>query len=196
MDQRVKRICGALLGFTSVNFAVYSLMFRRPRKHWEQDSYDCAIVCGCQADETGEPTDILKSRVEKAVELWKKQKVRYLILSGGAVHNEYVEAEVMKEYAVKLGVPEESIVEEKKAVSTYHNLQYAARIMRHCGFSDCVVVTSGWHLRKADHYARRARVRYVMAPADAPAGLGQKEIIRLYLETALHMYLNMWKGYY
>lgn len=192
----IKEAGSAVSAFVAVNLIIYSLMFRRPKKHWEQDSYDCAVVCGCSADENGRPTDTMKSRVDKAVELWKSQKVGYLVLSGGAVYNDFIEAEVMKQYAMDQGVPEAYILEEKKAVSTYHNLQYAAEVMRNCGFADCVVVTSGWHLRKADHYARRAKVRYVMAPADEPEGQNWRETLRLYLETAIHMYVNMWKGYY
>lgn len=194
--RRVLGICGGTAAFVFANLVVYSLMFRRPKKHWEQDSYDCAVVCGCRADEEGRPTEILKSRVEKAVDLWRNQKVRYLLLSGGAVHNAHVEAEVMKAYAMELGVPEAYIVEEKQAVSTYHNLKYAAEIMKSCGFADCVVVTSGWHLRKADHYARRAGLRYVMVPADEPKNRKKPELVRLYIETAFHMYVNMWKGLY
>lgn len=65
----------------------------------------CAIVCGYPADEEGKTTALMKARVEKAVELWKDKRVKYLILSGGAVRNPFVEAEVMKAYAVSLGVP-------------------------------------------------------------------------------------------
>ena len=184
------------LGFAAANGLVFLTMFRTPKKRWDQDVYDCAVVCGCQADEDGQPSNMLKSRVEKAVELWKEKKVKYLIMSGAAVHNEYVEAEIMKRYAMELGVPSEYVLEEKQAVSTYHNLQYAACMMEHCGFQDCVVVTNGWHLRKADHYARRAGVSYVMAAADRPEGMTRVKAMLLHITVNLHMYWNMWKGYY
>ncbi len=57
-------------------------------------------------------------------------------------------------------------------------------------------MTSGWHLRKADHYARRAGLAYVMVRAKEPEGQSLKETLSLYWETNLHMYLNLWKGYY
>lgn len=183
-------------GFLAVNGLLFCMMFRCPKKRWEQDRYDCAIVCGCQVGEDGVPSDMLKARVEKAVELWKEKKVQYLIMSGAAVHNEYIEAEAMKRYAIELGVSEEYILEEKQAVSTYHNLVHSTRMMRHCGFKDCVVVTNSWHLRKADHYARQSGMRYVMVASDAPKGQSMKETIRLHIQTNLHMYVNMWKGYY
>ena len=103
------------LGFLGVQLAVFWILFPNPKKRWEQDTYDCALVCGYHAKEDGSPTDVMKKRVEKAVELWKERKVRYLLLSGGAVANPYVEAEVMKKYALELGVPEQYLVLEKRA---------------------------------------------------------------------------------
>ena len=87
---------GASLGFLGIQLAVFWILFPNPKKRWEQDTYDCALVCGYHAKEDGSPTDVMKKRVEKAVELWKERKVRYLLLSGGAVANPHVEAEVMK----------------------------------------------------------------------------------------------------
>lgn len=196
MKNHIYKLNWITAGFLTMNGILFCMMFRSPKKRWEQDRYDCAIVCGCQVKEDGIPSDMLKARVEKAVELWKEKKVRYLIMSGAAVHNTYVEAEAMKRYAMELGVPEEYILEEKQAVSTYHNLIHSTRMMKNCGFRDCVVVTNSWHLRKADHYARQSGMRYVMEAADAPKGQSLKETIRLHIQTNLHMYVNMWKGYY
>ena len=196
MKNRAYRLLWITSGFAAANLALFGLMFRKPKKRWEQDAYDCAGVCGCQVGADGTPSKRLAARVEKAVELWKDKKVKYLIMSGAAVSNTFVEASVMKRYAMELGVPEEYILEEKQAVSTYHNLLYASQMMEHCGFKDCVVVTNGWHLRKADHYARKAGVKYVMAASKRPEGDGLLTTIGLYLKTDIHMYVNMWKGYY
>ena len=183
-------------GFLAAHIFLFCVIFRAPKKRWEQDSYDCAIVCGCRVKADGVPSDTLKARVEKGVELWKEKKVKYLIMSGAAVHSDYVEAEAMKRYAMELGVPGEYILEEKQAVSTYHNLLYSCRMMQNCNFQDCVVVTSGWHLRKADHYTRSKGVRYVMAAAKNPKKQKFLEILWLHVRTNVQMYLNMWRGYY
>lgn len=196
MKDRKEKMKWMAAGFLAAHIFLFCVMFRAPKKRWEQDSYDCAIVCGCRVKEDGEPTDTLKARVDKAVELWKEKKVKYLIMSGAAVHSDYVEAEAMKRYAMELGVPGEYILEEKQAVSTYHNLQYSCQMMRNCNFRDCVVVTSGWHLRKADHYTRQKGVPYVMAAADNPGKQKALEILWLHVRTNVHMYLNMWRGYY
>lgn len=184
------------LGFTALNLCIFCIQFQRPKKRWEQDTYECAVVLGCPAAKDGQPSAILRTRVEKAVELWREKKVGYLIMSGGAVRNSYIEAEVMKDYARKLGVPSNYILEEKGSVSTYHNLLHVSRMMERCAFRDCVVVTSRWHLRKADHYARKQRLRYVMVPSENPVGYPFMKIISLYMKTSLGMYRNMWRGYY
>ena len=180
MKKNTEKIKWLAAGFLVAHIFLFCVMFRSPKKRWEQDSYDCAIVCGCRVKEDGVPSDTLKARVEKAVELWKEKKVKYLIMSGAAVQSDFVEAEAMKRYAV----------------STYHNLLYSCRMMRNCNFQDCVVVTSGWHLRKADHYTRQKGVPYVMAAAANPKKQKPLEILWLHVRTNLHMYMNMWKGYY
>lgn len=184
------------VGFAGANVLLFHVMFRRPKVRWEQERYDCAVVCGCRVENDGQPSATLKTRVEKAVRLWKEGKVRYLIMSGAGVYNDYVEAEAMKRYAEELGVSREYIIEERQAVSTYHNLLFSGRLMQEYGFQDCVVVTSGWHLRKADHYARQNVKHYVMAAADKPAKEKIYRTIWLYVWTNLHMYINMWRGYY
>lgn len=189
-------VSGGVLTFFGMNLAAFFLMFPNPKQRWEQDRYDCAVVCGYHAREDGRPTEVMKRRVEKAAELWRERRVGYLVMSGAAVANDWVEAEVMKQYAMELGVPEQYIVEEKRADCTFRNLRYSAEVMKNCGFQDCAVVTSGWHLRKADHYARREGLRYVMVRAEEPEGQSVWKTLRLHLETNLHMYRNMWKGYY
>ena len=153
-------------------------------------------MCGYPAGDGGEPSEVMKSRVKKAAELWKKKKVGYIIMSGGAVRNEFAEAEVMKDYARSLGVPQEYLAAEKQSVSTYHNMKYSKEAMEVRGFRSCVVVTSGWHLRKANHYARKFGLCYVMCRAEPPEGEGMLTGLFRCIGTNLHMYFNLYRGYW
>ena len=92
-----------------VHLVIFSLEFCWPQTRCKRRVYDCAVVCGYPAEADGSPSRILKTRVERAAELWKAGKVRFLLLSGGAVGNGFVEAEVMKAYAEDLGVDPEAI---------------------------------------------------------------------------------------
>lgn len=182
--------------FFGIHAVIFEIVFPRPRKRWDRDRYDCAIVCGYPADDTGKPSGPMKARVKKAAQLWKKKKVNYIILSGGAVRNTFSEAEVMKDYAGSLGIPQEYLVTEKQSVSTYHNMMYSKDVMKMCGFQNCVVVTSGWHLRKANHYARKFGLSYVMCKSDRPEGEGMFLGLLWCAVTNLHMYFNMFRGYW
>lgn len=181
--------------FTAINAAIFCIVFRKPDKRWAKQHYDCAVVCGYFANDDGTPSELMKTRVEKAVRLWKRKKVDCLILSGAAVYNEHVEAEVMRRYARELGVPDSEIIIEDRAVSTYHNMLYSKEIMESHYLKDCVVVTNGWHLRKADHYARKFRLDYVMAQAENPKSESGMETLWRLVKTNVHMYINMYRGY-
>lgn len=182
------------LGF--INIGLFLVMFKKPLKKQKQLKYDCAIVCGYPANNDGTPSLIMKSRVEKAVELYKQGKVKCIILSGDSVQNQYGEAEVMEKYAFKLGINKNVIIKETKARCTYHNLMYAGEIMSENHLNSCLVITNSWHLRKADHYARKFKLNYAMVMANRPKGYGIIRVVWLHMYTNLIMYRNMFKGYY
>lgn len=191
--QNVNWLWPAVAAFCLVHFTIFSLEFCWPQTRWKRRVYDCAVVCGYPAEADGSPSRILKTRVERAAELWKTGRVRFLILSGGAVGNEFVEAEVMKAYAKELGVDPDVIRVESQAVSTYHNLKYASEIMKKEGWQDCAVVTNRWHLRKADHYARKFGLEHVMCPA--ADGESRRKAVWRWICTNVHMYVNYYRGY-
>lgn len=185
-----------VLYFVLINVFIFITVFKKPQKKQKQNKYDCAIVCGFPANSDGSPSLIMKSRVEKAIELYRHNKINYIIFSGGKVHNTYEEAAIMERYAISLGLDKKIIIKENKAISTYHNLLYCTKIMNEHNFNSCLVVTNGWHLRKANHYARKNKLNYAMVVADNPSEFNKVKILYLYLKTNLIMYINLFKGYY
>ena len=145
MGRRGRTIIKLTLGCALFHLVVFSAVFRRPVTQWKKESYDCAVVCGYPACEDGKPSRIMRTRVERAVELWKAGRVGLLLFSGGAAANSFVEADVMKEYAEALGAEPDAILTERRSVSTYHNMKYSREVMEEHGLKDCVVVTNRWH---------------------------------------------------
>ena len=185
-----------VLCFVLINVLIFIIVFKKPQKKQKRNKYDCAIVCGFPANNDGSPSSIMKSRVEKAIELYRHNKINYIIFSGGRVHNNYEEAAIMEKYAISLGLDKKIIIKENKAISTYHNLLYCTKIMNEHNFNSCLVVTNGWHLRKANHYVRKNKLNYAMVVADNPSEFNKLKILYLYLKTNLIMYINLFKGYY
>ncbi|MDE6952779.1 MAG: YdcF family protein [Erysipelotrichales bacterium] len=156
---------------------------------------DCAIVCGYPANDNGTISYILQSRIDKAVELYKQQCIGYIIVSGGAVHNQYCEAEVMKEYAVKNGVPEEKIIVEAQAKSTYHNMMYANELMKQYHLKTCYVITNSWHVIKARYYAKKFHLNFQMMACSKPQHMSYFKVICLHIYMPLQMLKMRLKGY-
>ena len=88
-------------------------------------------------------------RTEKGVELLKEDLGDYLILSGGVVYDDVTMAELMKNHALKLGVPEEKILLDDKASTTHENAEFTKAIIEENNFKSVIVVTSEYHSRRA-----------------------------------------------
>jgi uncharacterized SAM-binding protein YcdF (DUF218 family) len=72
-----------------------------------------------------------------------------LILSGGAAHNPYVEAQVMARTAEAEGIPESAIFTEAQAKDTIQSACYSVRIMKAHGWGSAEVISDASHLPRA-----------------------------------------------
>lgn len=156
---------------------------------------DCVIVCGYPTNQDGTISSILKSRIDKAIELYKNHQVLYIIVSGGAIHNSYSEAFTMKNYALLKGVKEEHILIENKAKSTYHNMKYSKDIMQKNHLQTCYIVTNSWHKIKAEYYAKKFCLRYEMMNANKPSDMSYLKVMLLTIYMPINMFINRLKGY-
>lgn len=107
------------------------------------------MVLGTTVDSDGNPSPDLLSRVTEGVHEYERGVGPRLILTGGAAHNRFVEAQVMARAAQALGVPASSILLETKAMDTVQNACYAERIMKEHGWRSAEVVSSASHLPRA-----------------------------------------------
>lgn len=160
-----------------------------------KNKMDCAIVCGYPANNDGTISKILKSRIEKAIDLYKNRLVDYIIVSGGAIHNSYCEAIIMYNYALEKGVDGKIIFIEDKAKSTYHNMMYSKEIMQINNFKDCYIITNSWHMMKARYYAKKFELDFLEAKCQKPEGMSFLKVCLLHLNMPINMFVNRLKGY-
>lgn len=107
------------------------------------------VVLGFPANEDGTPSSLLKYRLDKALSVFKKEKIDRIIVTGGAVQNKYPEAEVMKKYLIQKGISEKIIITETRAKSTFGNALYSSRILKELNAQNPVIVTSEEHEERA-----------------------------------------------
>jgi SanA protein len=105
-----------------------------------------AVVFGAGLTRTGEPTAILKDRVETGAQLYFAGKVQKLLMSGDNRTLDHNEPEAMRQYAMSLGVPSSAIVLDYAGRRTYDTCYRAKAIF---GLDSVLLVTQGFHLPRA-----------------------------------------------
>ena len=118
---------GLWFSFTFMALLFYSWVYRLlPRRR----QYDYIIIHGAGLDGP-RPTPLLAGRIDKALELWKKQHQRgKFVVSGGQGSDEVVsEAQAMRNYLLEKGVPGDAILMEDKSTTTWENLRYSLAII-------------------------------------------------------------------
>lgn len=146
-----------------------------------KSSENILIVLGYPADNNGNPSPILKARLDKAIELYRKGVARKIIVTGAAVDNEFVESEVMAVYLVNNGIPQEGIYIETQAKNTYENALMVSNIMYEKGYVHAIVVTSSFHRLRAEKFFSRHIKNVTIVPAPFPKGfsLGKRLLYEL-----------------
>ncbi len=155
---------------------------------------DCIIVCGYPTNEDGTISSILKSRMDKAIEIYRTNPCK-MIVSGGSVHNPYSEALCMKDYAIKQGVKSGDILIENQAKSTYHNMMYSKEIMDKNHLQTCYVVTNKWHQVKANYYADKFNLDYESVSSNKPEDMSLFKAWLLEIYMPINMFINRLKGF-
>ena len=116
----------------------------------------CAVlVLGYPAYDDGEPHPVQILRVKIGVEALREHGCERLVLSGGAVANTYVEADVMARLAGDLGVASEAIVAEREARSTWENVALSLPLLE--GFDAIYVASDSLHAKRGRRYLCKQR---------------------------------------
>ena len=105
-----------------------------------------AIVFGAGLTRDGQPTTILRDRVETAAQLYFAGKVGKLLMSGDNRFANYNEPGAMRDYALSLGVPDNAIVLDYAGRRTYDTCYRAKAIF---GLDSALLVTQSFHLPRA-----------------------------------------------
>lgn len=136
----------------------------RPETVSLEEKADYLLLLGGGIDKNGKLPDSVLLRVEKAAEyLQKNPQVSVVVTGGRKDYQEYAEAPEIKNQLIKRGIAEDKILLEDKAVDTIENFEKSAALLsKTYGLSleevlqsRIVIVTSDFHLRRAERIASR-----------------------------------------
>lgn len=114
-----------------------------------EKTFTYALLLGCPCHDDGTLCTSAKKRCELAISQYHQHRYRVLIITGGAVKNQYIESESMKDYLLKKEtIP---IITETKSQNTWENFLFSKAIIKN---NSVLILTSSTHARRACAIAR------------------------------------------
>lgn len=143
---------------------------------------DVIAVLGGGAYSNGVLGGASNERLIKSVILYREGRARRIVFTGGKVvgvgaklghtvlgagtgEGRFVEAALMRDIAVGMGVPAADCLVEENSLSTYENLKNLKVMMEKEGMRTAALVSSPLHMRRANAVARKLGIDFTSAPA-------------------------------
>jgi uncharacterized SAM-binding protein YcdF (DUF218 family) len=133
---------------------------------------DAILVLGA-AQWDGEPSPILRARVDHALALYRQGYAPRLMLTGGVGEGDrYSEAAVAAHYLADRGVPPQAILVEEQGRSSRESIHAAADILSGAGLSRVVLVSDPPHMLRILRMAQSAGLEAYGSAAQASPAVG------------------------
>ena len=117
-----------LLGAGAVISAICLCFILSPRIASIDEKADYVILLGGGIDSNGELSETVMNRVRKAAQYLERNESALCVATGGkGIWSVYPEAPELKKQLVNLGIDEERILAEDKALDTIQNFRYSMR---------------------------------------------------------------------
>ena len=110
---------------------------------------DVIVILGNKVEITGKPSDRLKSRLDKGLELYKEKISPNIIVSGGLGKEGFDEATVMRDYLVQNGVSDKDVIVDSKGIDTFMTAKNTKEIMKEKGWHSVLIVTNYYHIYRS-----------------------------------------------
>lgn len=140
---------------------------------------DAIVVFGA-AEYSGRPSPVLRARLDHALEVFHRGVAPVVITTGGAAADPtFSEGGVGRDYLMRHGVPERSLIAETQGHDTAESAARVAVIMRTNGLHTCVAVSDAYHvfrIRKLLEHEGIAPVYVAPRPDSLPHSTWQRTI--------------------
>lgn len=156
--------------FVGINFYVVFVGGNEIKDDVSIHKADCILVLGAAVRPNGEPSPMLKERLDKGIELYFSGKAKKLLLSGDNGQVNYNEVKAMYKYVHGRGVAPKDIFLDHAGFSTYDSM-YRARDVFNA--KKIIIVTQKYHLYRAVYIAKELGLDVEGAKADKQRYIGQ-----------------------
>ena len=140
---------------------------------------DAIVVFGA-AEYSGRPSPVLRARLDHALEVFHRGVAPVVITTGGAAADPtFSEGGVGRDYLMRHGVPERSLIAETQGRDTAESAFRVAVIMRANGLHSCIAVSDAYHvfrIRKLLKHEGIAPVYVAPRPDSRPHSVWQRQV--------------------
>jgi SanA protein len=116
---------------------------------------EVALVLGASVFRSGKPSPVVEDRLRAGRALLEAGKVSRILVSGDHQPDVYDEAEAMRAWLRKEGIPDAQIAIDKAGLRTYDSV---VRAHAQFGARSVIVCTQAFHLPRAVYLARKAGI--------------------------------------
>jgi uncharacterized SAM-binding protein YcdF (DUF218 family) len=143
---------------------------------------DAVIVLGA-AQYNGEPSPVLRDRLDHALELYEADMAQHIVVTGGRQDGDrFTEATAGYNYLRSKGVPDEALLKEVDGSNTWESLAASARFLVEQDLTTVVLVTDGYHAYRVESIAEDLGLDATVSPSDSRLSAGS-ELRQLGRET-------------
>jgi uncharacterized SAM-binding protein YcdF (DUF218 family) len=148
---------------------------------------DAIVVFGA-AEYSGHPSPVLRARLDHALEVFHRGVAPVVITTGGAAADPtFSEGGVGRDYLMRHGVPERSLIAETQGRDTSESAARVGVIMRANGLHSCIAVSDAYHvfrIRKLLEHEGITPVYVAPRPDSRPRSTWQREVAVLRESTS------------
>ena len=167
--KRGQKIALACLMGAGLTIAAVNLYFIRHPALGASSDTKYVIILGGGIDKNGQLPQTVQKRIELAADYLLENKNALAVATGGTLYHLPPEAPAMKNYLISLGIEADRILIDDKALDTIQNFQNSCQVLSdHENLpksaileSKILVVTSFFHLARAQRLARRMGFKHI-----------------------------------
>ena len=124
-------------------------------------SSDIAVILGNKVNEDGSLSERLKKRLECGLQLYKNDRVKKIIVSGGLGKEGFYEGDKMKVYLVDKGVPASSIIVDNFGNNTQATVDNTIKLKEKLNFKSIIVVSQYFHVTRTKMLFKKRGIKNI-----------------------------------
>ncbi len=157
-----------------------------------KNDYVIILGAGLQGNK---PKDVLKYRLDKAIDYYKKYPNVIFIVSGGKGKDEIIsESKAMKNYLISHSIPQNNIIEENKSTKTLENLIFSYNLIPP-NIKNIGVISNDFHMYRIKFFANLLNYKlnpiYAKTPLKNKISLFTRETLAVIYYSLKNIFIKM-----